>query len=151
MPAPKKNKYWQLRETHGRKRIFETPEDLWNGCVEYFEWVEANPLYEEKLFAYQGEITSGTIAKMRAMTKTGLCLFLEISEQTWLDYAKRKDFIDVTTRAERIIYAQKFEGASADLLNPNIIARDLGLKEKVEETGDHVVTIKRQIIRGDNS
>jgi len=29
-----------------------------------------------------------------------------------------------------VIYRQKFEGASADMLNPNIIARDLGLADK---------------------
>lgn len=36
---------------------------------------------------------------------------------------------------EEIIRTQKFEGASADLLNPNIIARDLGLAEKQEHSG----------------
>lgn len=39
-------------------------------------------------------------------------------------------FSDITTRAEEIIYDQKFSGAAADLLNANIIARDLGLKEQ---------------------
>ncbi|EII8497315.1 hypothetical protein ABMX35_004036 [Escherichia coli] len=33
-------------------------------------------------------------------------------------------FCGVTTRAEDIIYDQKFSGAAADLLNANIIARD---------------------------
>ena len=31
---------------------------------------------------------------------------------------------------EKIIYRQKFEGAAAGLLNANIIARDLGLRDK---------------------
>ncbi|RCZ57579.1 DNA-packaging protein [Escherichia coli] len=35
-----------------------------------------------------------------------------------------EDFCGVTTRAEDIIYDQKFSGAAADLLNANIIARD---------------------------
>ena len=39
-------------------------------------------------------------------------------------------FSDITTRAEEIIYDQKFSGAAADLLHANIIARDLGLKEQ---------------------
>jgi hypothetical protein len=33
-------------------------------------------------------------------------------------------------RVEDAIFRQKFEGASADLLNANIIARDLGLADK---------------------
>lgn len=37
--------------------------------------------------------------------------------------------------AEEIIRRQKFEGAAADLFNPNIIARDLGLADKSELTG----------------
>nr|WP_261640834.1 DNA-packaging protein [Erwinia mallotivora] len=35
-------------------------------------------------------------------------------------------------RAEQIIYNQKFTGAAADLLNANIIARELGLADKRE-------------------
>jgi hypothetical protein len=38
---------------------------------------------------------------------------------------------------EEIIRTQKFEGASADLLNPNIIARDLGLADKQDNTTTH--------------
>jgi hypothetical protein len=33
-----------------------------------------------------------------------------------------------------IIYTQKFTGAAAGFLNPNIIARDLGLKEHTDTT-----------------
>jgi hypothetical protein len=35
-----------------------------------------------------------------------------------------------------VILDQKFTGAAADLLNPNIIARDLGLTDKKEVSGD---------------
>ncbi|EYE10564.1 putative packaging protein gp3 [Escherichia coli 1-110-08_S3_C1] len=33
-------------------------------------------------------------------------------------------FCGVTTRAEKVIYDQKFSGAAADLLNANFIARN---------------------------
>jgi len=72
---------------------------------------------------------------MRAMTIFGLCIFLDIGRATWDEYRHRKDFLDITARVEAIIYSQKFEGAAADLLNPNIIARELGLAEKSEFTG----------------
>jgi poly(A) polymerase Pap1 len=45
------------------------------------------------------------------------------------------DFSTVITDIEKTIYTQKFQGASADLLNANIIARDLGLSDKTELTG----------------
>ena len=40
----------------------------------------------------------------------------------------------VIEKIESIIRSQKFEGAAADLLNANIIARDLGLKDSSETT-----------------
>ena len=132
MAAPLGNQFWRARAKHGRDLIFKDPETLWASCCEYFEWVEANPLFEDRLFAYQGEVVHEPAAKMRAMTLTGLSLFLGVSEQTWRDYRGRKDFIEVTTRAEQIIRTQKFQGAAADLLNANIIARDLGLADKSE-------------------
>ncbi|KGD75270.1 DNA-packaging protein [Tatumella morbirosei] len=130
MAAPKGNRFWEARSSHGRNPKFESPEALWTACCEYFEWVEANPLWEMKAFAYQGEVTQEPIAKMRAMTITGLCIFLDITRQTWGTFRVTEGFSDVTTRAEEIIYDQKFSGAAADLLNANIIARDLGLKEQ---------------------
>src|SRR6185503_4070223 len=135
MAAPKGNRFWEARSSHGRKPIFASPEQLEAACLEYFEWVENNPLWEARPFAYQGEVTIANVAKMRAMTLDGLCLFLDINRMTWKLYAAREDFVAVTTRAEETIRTQKFAGAAADLLNANIIARDLGLADKSELTG----------------
>jgi hypothetical protein len=45
--------------------------------------------------------------------------------------------LSITLEIEKVIYNQKFTGAAADLLNSNIIARELGLSDKVqnEHTG----------------
>lgn len=129
------NRFWEARSSHGRKPIFETPEDLWDAVVEYFEWTEANPLYEERLFNGKDGVVRATVAKMRAMTISGLCLFLDIDRKTWDAYRDRPDYVHIVTRAEHIIRDQKFTGAAADLLNANIIARDLGLADKRELTG----------------
>ena len=58
-----------------------------------------------------------------------------------------KDFLSVITRIENIIFTQKFTGAAADLLNPNIIARDLGLMDHTKNDNTHKgnVTITRVI------
>lgn len=134
MPAPKGNRFWEARSTHGRKPIFKTPEKLFEACQEYFIWVEDNPLYEAKAFFHQGEVTIAQIPKMRAMTIGGLCTFLDIDRTTWLEYTRREGFSNVTRAIEEIIKNQKFVGAAADLLNANIIARDLGLADKSELT-----------------
>ena len=119
-----------MRSKHGRDKLFASSDALWEACCEYFEWVEENPLYEDKVFAFQGVTFHEPQAKMRAMTINGICIFLDIDMSTWQDWRKDKDFSFVVTRAEKIIYEQKFTGAAADLLNPNIIARDLGLSDK---------------------
>jgi len=133
--APKGNQFWKARSSHGRQPIFATPEHLWEACCEYFQWVEENPLWEDKIVSYQGVTTHEPVCKMRAMTIGGLCLFLDIAKPTWAEYGKKEGFSSVVTRAEETIRDQKFSGAAADLLNANIIARDLGLADKSELTG----------------
>lgn len=129
MAAPKGNRFWEARSSHGRKPIFATPDELWNACVEYFEWNADNPLTEIKAFCYQGVVIQEPVAKMRAMTLDGLHIFLDITESTWRDYKNREAFSRVVTQVDKVIRDQKFSGAAADLLNANIIARDLGLKD----------------------
>lgn len=146
MGAPNGNKFWEARATHGRKTIFNSPKDLWLACVEYFEWVDANPLKEMELVKFQGTAKAVSVDKARAMTVGGLCVFLGIAENTWANYRNRdadedsdnpddQTFIDVCARVDLIIKTQKFEGAAAGLFSPNIIARDLGLVDKKDHTG----------------
>ena len=131
MGAPKGNQFWKARSKHGRNKIIESAEALKEACEEYFQWVEDNPLNEEKLFAYQGSVSKESCTKMRAMTIGGLCIFLDISLDTWIGWRndKDKDFLDIVKWADGVVREQKFAGAAADLLNSNIIARDLGLRD----------------------
>ena len=130
------NRFWEARSSAGPKPKFADPEALWAACCEYFEWNEDNPLYADQLVTFQGATKHVPLAKMRAMTIAGLCLFLDVDVTTWYEWGKsRPDLSHVLTRAEAIIFRQKFEGASADLLNASIIARELGLADKRELSG----------------
>ena len=153
MAAPKGNRFWEARSSHGRKPKFPVPEWLWLAACEYFHWVEENPLWEVKVTQYKGKVVEMNVPKMRAMTITGLCLFLDITDQTLINYEKLDDFLDIVTRIKKIIYDQKFSGAAADLLNPNIIARDLGLKDtkahEISGPGGAPLTVTRTIIDPD--
>lgn len=126
-----------LRSKHGRDKLFATPDLLWEAACEYFEWCENNPLYEEKGFAFQGVVTKEKFAKMRAMTMSQLCFYLNCNEAYFRTFKSQlpegeKDFNTIIEQIEKTIYNQKFQGAAADLLNANIIARDLGLIDKKE-------------------
>jgi hypothetical protein len=131
MAAPEGNEFWKLRATHGRDKIFEHPEHLWESACEYFKWCEDNPLYEVDFKGKDADEVS--IPKMRAFTWEGLEVFIDI--HSLRDYKSNpvyKDFSQVITTIEKVIYNQKFTGAAAGFLNPNIIARDLGLADKKE-------------------
>jgi|11_taG_2_1085331.scaffolds.fasta_scaffold06015_4 hypothetical protein len=134
------NQFWKLRSKHGRDLIFKDADKLREACIEYFEWVEDNPLLEQRIFSTKEGVITGDVEKMRAMTIGGLCIFLDITHETWCEWRtseseSKKDFPEVIKWADEVIRTQKFTGAAANMLNANIIARDLGLKEAIEQSG----------------
>lgn len=132
MSAPTGNKFWEARTKHGRDRVISDPAVLWAAAVEYFQWVDENPLWEDKIVTANGEPVSKPLFKMRAMTLEGLCRFLGIGRSTWNTWREGDDddFLEVVQQIDDVIREQKFSGAAAGLLNANIIARDLGLADK---------------------
>lgn len=135
----KGNQAWKLRSKHGRDTLFKTPELLWEAACEYFQWCEDNPLYETKAFAFQGVITTEEVPVMRAMTLSQLCFYLNCNEAYFRIFKKQmsertSDFNTVIADIEQVIFDQKFQGASANLLNANIISRDLGLIDRSDLT-----------------
>lgn len=157
MGAPSCNQFWKARAKHGRDKLFASSFLLWESCCEYFQWVEDNPLWENKVAQFQGSVIDMPVAKMRAMTIGGLCIFLDIDRSTWTAWKDDKDFSAIVRKVEEIIFDQKFTGAAADLLNPNIIARDLGLRDKADldlSSRDGTMTpttITRTIIKTDGT
>jgi len=75
MAAPKGNKYYllaRLKETNGRPRLFNKPEEILDLGFEYFETANEND---------NGKITI-----------SGLRLWLGMTESSWRDYKKHKEF-----------------------------------------------------------
>ena len=137
MAAPIGNQFWKLRSKHGRDMIFETPEKMWEAACEYFEWCDEHPL---EIKDYVGKDGKAVIReKTRAYTLAGLALYFDVNtiyftrfeeEMSKKTDEKAKDFCKILSRIKQIMYNQKFTGAAADMLNANIIARDLGLIDK---------------------
>lgn len=128
MAAPTGNQFWKLRTKHGRDKLFESQEILWEGCCEYFESVDARKWHRTEFTGK--DAVECTVPLDVPYTWTGLYLFLDIDHKTWELYKKREDFIPITTRVTHIIYTQKFEGAAVGAFHANLISRDLGLTEK---------------------
>lgn len=132
------NTLWK-KSIENRKKLgkFPGPHAVLELVCEYFEWVEDNPLQESKLVTYEGLSNLEQIPKMRAPSMPGLCAFLGIHRDTWGSWRRGDDRVelkDVVEWAEQIMYDRKYSGAAAGLLNPMMIARDLGLSEKQELT-----------------
>jgi hypothetical protein len=148
MGAPEGNEFWKLRTKHGRDKIFQTPEIMWDAACEYFQYCSDNPLIEVDFKGKDADEVH--IPKMRAFTIKGLCLYLDTNSEYFSQFKDSlkgkeddisKGFSTVITRIYDTIYDQKFTGAAAGFLNPNIIARDLGLTDKHDHTtgGERII------------
>lgn len=152
MAAPIGNRFWELRSKHGRDKLFETPELLWEAACEYFEWCENNPLIEIDFAGKDADKVERP--KMRVFTMQGLCSYLDCTTDYFRSFksqerAKSEDFITVIRKIEETVYNQKFTGAASGFLNANIISRDLGLIDKKEV--DNAVSVKQVFKIGDNT
>lgn len=120
---------WDNMHRVGRPPAFENPKQLFELAMEYFQWLEDNPLQESKICSFQGVNELEEIPKKRPFTIGGLCLYMGITQQTLLTYKGFPDYTEVYNMILEAIRDQKFQGAAAGFFNHAIIARDLGLKD----------------------
>lgn len=126
----KGNEFWKQRSSHGAKPIFDNAKDLYWAAMEYFQWCESNPLEETKLFHYRGQIFEHVAKKARAFTLQGLHNHLDIHPSTWKDWRdNRVDLSETIARIESIVQQQKLELGYAELINPNLVSMELGLRD----------------------
>lgn len=118
-----------------------TPESLKQAAIEYFDWADKSPLKEAKAFAYQGDSWIEELDKARAFTHKGLAVFLGMSSAQLNKLRDDIQFIPVMEWIDDVIWTQKFELAAADLLNANMISKDLGLVDKKQVEGGMIVQI----------
>ena len=131
MGAPEGNRFWEQRTKHGANPKYDNAETLWKDCVGYFEWNAANPWLKTDFKGKDCEKVEIPIE--RPLTLGALCIYLGIVQDTWIDWrSSRKDLSEVIARVEEIVRTQKFEGAAVGAFNASIIARDLGLADKVQ-------------------
>ena len=139
-----KNEFWKARLKSGRDKIFQTPDNLWTAALEYFQWVQDNPLHKSD--AIKSGDRAGEIIQIpveRPMTIQGLCIFLDVDMDTFNNYGSNqkpwKDFFGIVGRIREVIRDQKLAGAIIGKYNANIVARELGLADKKEVSGGMAV------------
>ena len=114
-----------------------TPEQFWQKFVEYVNDTDARTWYKNeavKSGERAGEIIQ--IPTLAPLTLLGFCLYAEIGMDKFIDYEKKEEFRNICTRIRDAVRRNKFDGASVGAFNPAIIARDLGLMEKIQMQGE---------------
>jgi hypothetical protein len=123
------NQFWKLRMKHGRDAVIQSPQMLLDNFDEYCQWIQENPLIEKDWVGKDANMVERE--RMRPITKQGFAASCGLSEWKRISELKKKsdDFHQVVTHIESIIAAYNITGASAGMLNPNIIARIESLAE----------------------
>ena len=134
MAAPKGNTFWIKRKSSGRKRTFKNPKEIWELACDYFAYIDSNP------FVIKGSGNKIKEKKQRPYTIEGLCVHMNIVKTTWYKYKselpeddpQKALFEEICEYIDQIIYDQKFSGAAIGEFHHQIIARSIGLVEKVD-------------------
>lgn len=119
------------KRLHDPSFCFDTVEQLYACAQQYFEWAEANPLWEYKVFHHQGSIVEHKVPKLRPFTLDGLISFLGITMRAWGTMRKDDGWADVCAKVEAVITEQKKSAAAADLMNAAFISKEIGIAETV--------------------
>lgn len=127
-----------------KPKLIETPEKLMELFQSYRDWCKANPRYEN-MPDYKNA-SSFKVERERPLTWDGFENWLRENDViAKLDNYKANvdeaytEYRDIIRDIDRIIWADKFEGATVGIYNHNIIARDLGLADKKEHSGEVAV------------
>lgn len=134
--------YWSWRAKVGRPKNIPTPQLLWEYACKYFEMIDESPFLKQDFI--RGGDSAGKIVELETMlpyTWAGLEDYLAENDilAKLEDYKANKDnryseFAEVITHIDKIIYDRKYSGAAVNAFNANIIARDLGLADKTQNT-----------------
>ena len=127
MAATPKNEFWKLRSKHGRDKIFQSPDMLWEAAKEYFEHTSQREWLKTEF--HGKDATKCNVPTQAPFLLQTLWIFIGITKTTWYEYKKLEEFKEVIARIEQIITAQKLEGALVGAYQATITSRIEGLKD----------------------
>jgi len=134
--AETKNRFKQLVAKNFFKPKKYSPEQWKDIFIEYLAdrgervWNKKEPI---KSGDHAGKLID--VPNQLPLTMESFCVFAGVTLQTFNNYEKMKgyeQYFGLTTRMRDIIESDQLDGATVGAYNPNIIARKLGLSEKIE-------------------
>lgn len=126
----------------GIHKKIESPEKLLEYFRQYKDYEENNRLHKIEYVGREGMRVETPLHYPLSMEAFKSWLFVNGIISDLSDYVKNKDgrysdFTPIITHIKEFIFAHNFKGASVQLLNPNLIARQLGIKEQTDVTSDN--------------
>lgn len=130
----------KLKRKVGRPAKY-TPDSLWAKFVDFYDQQKKDPINlvsAAKAGDHFGELVS--VPTSRPLTLEGFCIHADLDMSTFHDYergqvgtpANKAKFPLVCKKIKRFIFEVNFAGAAVGTFNHAIIARYLGLADRVE-------------------
>ena len=134
MGAPKGNKFWLNRLRSGVRPKYETPEQLREKAIEYFEEITENHEHTVKAMTdrrsdEKSSIVDHDVYLKRPYTLQGLCAYLGMTPRNWYKINKKPEFQDLCDEIQNIIDGQTFEGGMMGIFEKTLVAKILRLGE----------------------
>ena len=143
--------HWQIISGGGRI-ISNTAQQLWDGAIEYFRWVDDHPIRARRTLTTgktQGQTVE--VEYKRPYTIKAMCLHCGISERYLNDikesHSKDSEYYTIVEKILMIIYNQNLEGAIVDLYNPIIVAKVLNMDK---DSGERAMPIRVEVVEKNN-
>jgi len=130
------NNFNALRESFGTPKLFPTPEELWNLCIDYMEYCAENPLTRNDSIK-SGDKAGQTfpVEMPRVYSIKGFASFLGVCKATLYNYEKHenyKEFHDTFARIKDIFDNNLLENALVGNYDQRLAAMRLGMTAKQE-------------------
>jgi hypothetical protein len=120
-----------------KKKYIESPERLWKLFEAYVLNEKQNPMYKQEYVGKDGRTELTPLET--PITFEGFECYLEdkgiindLGHYSSNEGGAYSEYLPIITRIKRNCFVHNYKGASVGLFNANIIAKKLGLSEKLE-------------------
>jgi hypothetical protein len=151
------NKFWKLRTTHGRGKLFSDPALLLEEAYAYFDWCDRHPWERSELVKYQGSAYEEAVSIGRPYSIEGFTCYLGVSAsyfrsakaniRTKQDEGRatpeEDELVETIELIEQIVKTQNIEGAAVNVFSPHIVTRMYNMAETINQnnTGESTVRV----------
>jgi hypothetical protein len=118
-------------------KYIESPDKLWELFLNYVSFEAINPMYKVEYVGKDGRIERTPLET--PITFEGFECYLadkkvinDLGDYAKNDNGRYTDYAPIITRITKNCFVHNFKGASVGLFNPNIIAKKLGLIDRIQ-------------------